>query len=246
MSSLVNFNLLKLLPANDEVLRRQGIPDPSAVSREMQEMPEYAIRELKEICHPAGVISELTVDEFGLIFDGEGSNAGDALLKDIYPSGRHLALFALTMGDEVSNHINTLFGENELVTASMLDTAASLAAETAVEILEGDFFEKKSNGESSGTEYCVLSYSPGYCGWDITSQKKIFEYLNPGQIGISLNESCLMTPLKSVTGVLIYARRSVHLFDPVFSYCSMCRHHSCTNRLEELKSSNPNSFERRN
>ena len=80
----------------------------------------------------------------------------------------------------------------------------------------------------------ALSYSPGYCGWNIDAQKKLFSFLKPQQIGISLNESCLMTPLKSVTGVLVYGNKSIHQFDNSFSFCFNCKVQSCIERIERI------------
>jgi hypothetical protein len=80
----------------------------------------------------------------------------------------------------------------------------------------------------------VRAYSPGYCGWHISGQRALFDRLRPERIGISLNESFLMTPLKSVSGVLIAGPVDSHMFVANFSYCVDCRERSCTERLERL------------
>jgi cobalamin-dependent methionine synthase I len=45
-------------------------------------------------------------------------------------------------------------------------------------------------------------YSPGYCDWDITEQKKLFGLLPAVFCGISLTESMLMKPIKSISGII--------------------------------------------
>lgn len=51
-------------------------------------------------------------------------------------------------------------------------------------------------------EYISYPYSPGYCGWDISEQEKVFALLHPDPQVVRLNASCLMTPIKSVSGIL--------------------------------------------
>ncbi|MBC8428616.1 MAG: hypothetical protein H8D05_00060 [FCB group bacterium] len=235
MIQVIEFDLQKILPVKNEVLRSQGVPDSVLVPGRIQEIADKSIENFEQTAHPIGMLSVLSAEEFGVIFEGEGRNADDALLADIYPHGEKLGLFALTMGDDVSREIENLFQESEFVEATMLDSVASLAAEAAVDVLENDFLETMSTLEDTSPGYCTISYSPGYCGWSITAQRKIFDFLDPGQIGITLNDSSLMTPLKSVTGVLIFGRREIHFFEPMFSYCTACTHRSCMDRLKKLK-----------
>ena len=82
----------------------------------------------------------------------------------------------------------------------------------------------------------VLSYSPGYCGWHISAQQKLFQYLRPGDIDISLNDSYLMTPLKSVSGVLVAGRKEIHYFDNSYPFCQDCKVESCLERMERVRS----------
>jgi len=49
---------------------------------------------------------------------------------------------------------------------------------------------------------CSNRYSPGYCGWDVNEQKKIFEFFPQNICGVSLTDSALMLPIKSVSGIV--------------------------------------------
>jgi hypothetical protein len=46
------------------------------------------------------------------------------------------------------------------------------------------------------------SYSPGYCGWHVREQKQLFSLLPDNPCGIKLNNSRLMHPVKSVSGII--------------------------------------------
>ena len=87
-------------------------------------------------------------------------------------------------------------------------------------------------GAAPGT--AVLPYSPGYCGWNVTGQRALFAQLEPGELGLTLNESCLMYPVKSVSGVLVLAPIGAHGFSPAFPCCSTCTTLDCQERAAAL------------
>lgn len=241
MNRIVEFELDAILPSQEDVLLDQGIPDAAYASDRIQALLTGALDSFARTVHPAGMISELDAEEFEPVFRGEGDNAGDVLLERIYPRADNLALFALTMGEEVSRCIEELFAENEFAPGSMLDSVASLAADSASEVFGTDFFEELSGRGLVSADHFVLGYSPGYCGWHITGQKKLFEFLEPGKIGITLGESCLMTPLKSITGLLVSGKSEIHMFEPGFEYCRSCKHRSCQERLKRLSAHKPST-----
>jgi hypothetical protein len=76
-----------------------------------------------------------------------------------------------------------------------------------------------------------LRYSPGYCGWHISGQRKLFDFLKPETIGISLRESHLMEPLKSVSGVVIVGPAGIHAFQDEYPFCERCKTHGCRERI---------------
>jgi hypothetical protein len=45
-------------------------------------------------------------------------------------------------------------------------------------------------------------YSPGYCGWDVAEQHKLFRLVPGNFCGIRLTESALMDPIKSISGII--------------------------------------------
>jgi len=45
-------------------------------------------------------------------------------------------------------------------------------------------------------------FSPGYCGWDVAEQHKLFTFFKDNFCGITLTDSALMNPVKSVSGVI--------------------------------------------
>ena len=147
-------------------------------------------------------------------------------------------VWAVTVGEAVCAEIARLFAANEPALGAMLDSVASEATELASEQAEAHYRGHLRFASRLGPEAGVLPFSPGYCGWHVSGQRKLFEYLDPGEIGISLKDSFMMSPLKSVSGLLITAEPDAHRFKPRFSYCPECKDHSCVERIRQLPTPN--------
>lgn len=231
----MHIKLADVMPEQNAVFRNLGIPEGAVVPERIHTFLAKAMDMFTASVQPAGMVSELSIQRLETIFRGEGNNAKDALIKYIFPHADNLALFAATMGENVSMMIEKLFKENDGALGVILDAVASSAAEKAVEVCETFFFNDLSKRHNTTHDSFVLSYSPGYCGWHVSGQKKLFRYLQPEKIGISLNDSSLMAPLKSVTGLLVAGKKEIHLFDEgTYSYCGLCKDRTCVERMKKM------------
>jgi hypothetical protein len=113
----------------------------------------------------------------------------------------------------------------------MLDGIASERAESAANLLGQAFLDSLLQDGEAGPRTRVLPYSPGYCGWHITGQRRLFAFLAPGRIDIELNASCLMSPIKSVSGVLVAGPPPAHAFRNYFDFCPDCTTKDCRERI---------------
>jgi hypothetical protein len=71
----------------------------------------------------------------------------------------------------------------------------------------------------------------------VTGQRALFAFIGAEAIGVTLNESCLMDPLKSVSGVLAAGPADIHRFAPVYAFCADCRTKACVGRIRALPDS---------
>lgn len=171
---------------------------------------------------PKGKIEEISISEFAQIFQGDGENDENAPVQHIFPLAEYMALFAFTLGRNISDTITELFSNKDFALAYMLDSIASASADKASSIAE-----RRINVDGSSK---TLLYSPGYCGWNLSGQKQLFIKLEPESIGISLSNHFLMNPLKSISGVLIAGKKEIHDFDNDFTFCAQCKTFSCIDR----------------
>ena len=221
-------------PDRRTVLSAQGIPDGAAVPERVVALIDDGFEIYSSHVDAAGIRAVISVEEFGLIYRGEGHNASRTPLEGIFPNARKLALFAVTIGEAVCGEIRRLFRDGDPALGYTLDTIASAGAEALVDAMARDYMASLSRSDSIASEVRVLPHSPGYCGWHVSGQGKLFEFLQPGRIGISLNASYLMQPLKSVSGVLVAADREVHEFDIDFEFCTDCSDQGCRERIQSV------------
>jgi Vitamin B12 dependent methionine synthase, activation domain len=213
----------EVIPDREKVLEREkGKPD-----KKILDLLDKALRILAEEIRPVGLLEELTVAEFQEVFRGEGRNDLQAPLGAIYPLAERLALFAVTLGEGVSQRISGLFTADEYALGYFLDASASAGADRASQRMVAHYGQVLKKQNFVLADRAVVDYSPGYCGWDLTGQKALFRKLCPEEIGITLNSSCIMQPLKTVSGVMVLGKKEIHAFHPEFAFCRDCKTMQC-------------------
>ena len=237
MTQTVEFTPSDVAPDRDAVLEHQGIPVGTVVKDHIEHLYKQATDLLAETVSPVGIMCEISQSNFATVYHGDGRNENSTPVGNIFGEADHLALFVVTLGERTCTEITRRFESNDFAIASMLDATASIAADQAAELMERRFSDELKEREWSTENGGVLRYSPGYCGWHISGQKKLFEFLDPGLIGVTLRDSFLMEPLKSVSGVIIAGPREIHKFAIDFGFCEQCETRSCRQRLRALYAS---------
>lgn len=222
----------ELLMATGSAMRTLEAPNGSPAAAAVHAIIDSTRELFVETAKPRGLFQSVSFSDFDEIYREAGENDEDTPLEHVLEGAVSLALFAVTLGDEISDRINALFDAGDLAEGYILDQVASFAADELASTA-GRRFRALAEADD---RVDVLPYSPGYCGWYVSGQKALFEHLHPGQIGISLNDSCLMQPTKSVSGVLVLAPVDAHEFSPAFPCCVTCTTLDCQERAASLRS----------
>ncbi len=226
---MIDFPISRLRPPAAAVYTALGLPSGSRPSPRSAALLERALELFDTRCEPLGLDRQVTAGEFADIFHGQGRNAPATPLAGIFPRADNLYLFAFTLGARISKAIRHLFAGRDFALGSVLDAVASLAADQAGRIAE-EWAEREIPGQKEGPATRTFLYSPGYCGWHISGQEKLFACLRPERIGITLNASFLMTPLKSISGVLVAGPAAIHQVSEVYPFCGPCKSPTCRER----------------
>ena len=232
MREVLRFPARAVLPGREAVLRGRDMP-PRLEPRH-EALLDSALELLEAEAVPAGVVQDVSGDEFARVFEGEGRNETPNPLGGIFPKASALALFAATLGPGVSRRVEALFEARDFALGYMLDAAASAAADAAAGLMQKAALSRWSAEGKTVPSAVALRYSPGYCGWHISAQSRLFETLRPVEAGISLGKSFLMEPLKSVSGVVVCGAPEIHAFDDDFEFCGRCGHRSCRGRVPDV------------
>jgi len=234
MREIIDISTQDIKPNRAAVLETQGVPPNKELPERILSIFDTAMELLLKFSHPRAILADISIPEFDALYKGEGLNEKETPLGTIFRKADNLALFAVTIGEQVSQKINELFNINEFAKGSMLDAVASVGIDKTGDIMEKHFLDLLRKEEKLTPSTGILRYSPGYCGWHISGQKKLFEFLHPEDIGITLLESYLMKPLKSISGIIVAGNREIHIFKDTFPFCKQCKTHSCRGRIRSM------------
>jgi cobalamin-dependent methionine synthase I len=116
--------------------------------------------------------------------------------------------------------------EKHLAEAYILDAMASVAVDNMV----ATFHQRMKNKYENQSKQVTLCFSPGYCDWPITDQKKLFSMFDSNELDVELTDSCFMQPRKSISGVFgittFNSNQSTHSYNP----CLECNRRDCSER----------------
>lgn len=139
------------------------------------------------------------------------------------------AIFLCTAGAEIGIRSKRAMQERDLLRGYIYDVVGSEIVEAATDLMQ---IELEKEVILSGSKI-TNRYSPGYCGWDVSEQHKLFKLVPDNYCGIRLTESALMDPVKSVSGIVGIG--SNVRFNPYT--CRMCDLQDCFYREVKEKRS---------
>lgn len=118
--------------------------------------------------------------------------------------GRHLQgaeeviILAATVGESIEKAVTRHFSEGRYAYSVLLDAAATTAVEQIA-----DAMEKAIQPQASAQGYTMRwRFSPGYGDWELSAQPDLLRLSQAGSIGISLTESLMLYPRKSITAII--------------------------------------------
>jgi hypothetical protein len=150
----------------------------------------------------------------------------DVLLREIGGS-ESLAVFICTAGDELGTRSKMALQDGDFLKGFILDVIGSEVVDATADLLQN---ELEKSAVLSGKKI-TNRYSPGYCGWYVAEQHKLFRLLPDNFCGITLTHSALMNPVKSISGI-IGIGENVKYNEYT---CRLCDQKDCTFRKKEKK-----------
>lgn len=139
--------------------------------------------------------------------------------------------FIATVGSAVDHQIDNMMASKKLADAYVVDALGSGAVEHLAETFQGHVADRlKKYGQAVG-----LRFSPGYCDWPVSEQKKLFSFIDSGSIDVSLEETALMQPRKSISAVFGIYDENVAPALENHNPCRLCNKKDCLARRVSRK-----------
>ena len=155
----------------------------------------WPLLQLEVTAECAFIIEDGAFSPNGIIIENIEINSG-ATISTLLENSTRFAIFAATAGNRFQEMANSVKKEGDMLKIYLMDIVGTCIAEKAGEKME-EYLENEI-----GNLMHTNRFSPGYCGWHLTEQRKIFELMGGNPCGISLSEVCLMTPIKSISGII--------------------------------------------
>lgn len=202
-----------------------GSPDP------MPDLIEEILDNVAPYCEIQGgyrIFESISRDKKNNLFTIENTTFDiKSIVSNQIRKAEKAALFLCTAGPGVEKWSKEQMQSGDLMKGYVIDVIGSEIVEKAIDrihyILEKDM-KKLNMGVTD-------RYSPGYCGWQVSEQPKLFSFFPDNYCGIQLSETSLMNPIKSVSGLIGIgpkAERKGYI-------CDFCNQINCLYRKQRSK-----------
>ncbi|MAG58965.1 MAG: hypothetical protein CMJ83_21975 [Planctomycetes bacterium] len=188
--------------SRSEVRRYLGYPGDVAPQHQVDELLEHWMQEAVRCARPRAIYMVLpvaTLDQHRVCLQ---TPAGIRELRGsvgkFLAGSRYVAAFIATAGSEIDRLAGDLGRSGKALEAMVV---AAVGAERA-EAAEYAVIEQLNERAEPGGLATTLPYSPGYCGMVLTEQTGLFALFGDDTVGVTLSSECVMTPLRSVSGLI--------------------------------------------
>jgi len=213
----------------DKVLRLLGAKEGRHISSSSLRRVDLMAEEIESILKPQlsyRILELLEVNRNGIEL-ADGTRFKSPKLAKAMADAESVCCFMATVGPAVDMEIKHLMQQQRYADAYILDAMGSISAENVVE----QFYQWMATQQGKKDGAVTVRFSPGYCDWPIQQQQLLFDiFTDTDTPEIVLNESFLMLPQKSISGLFGLLPTGAKGVDPAYNPCDLCTQHDCIAR----------------
>lgn len=203
----------------EELLKAQKRHKPHSV---LLKAAEEAVSLARKLVAPAGIYDEFEVHRVG---DGRVELSADgAVLRvgpkvDLLAPARQVFVAVYTIGPALEEKVAELYDRGEALLGYMLDSVGVMALGAVGERLQR-LAEERAAGRGWGVSPPL---APGsLVGWPVDGQRELCALLPIEEIGVRLNEYCVLEPHKSASMVMgMGPDYGDHRLRPICEFCAL-------------------------
>lgn len=202
MNKITYFNSIQVIPKKKSIMSRLGHSRRSNVlSVKDQSFIDETISLGLALCRNQGAAGRFALkgdNTTGSVVLKDGTSMGSRQLAKMLQKSHEVLFMAGTAGPEITDRIGLEMEQGNAATAIVLDAVASLSADMILDRIM-DIFNKVLQKE--GRQLTGRRYSPGFGDLPLNNQAVIFRLLGLERLHLSLNESMMLSPEKSVLAI---------------------------------------------
>ena len=214
------FTAAELNVTSIEIMEMMGYTDD--IPTEIEDMVKVEMKSLTNLDDIQGgyriVPAEMLSESKVIQIENKKFNIG----KTVFPllkKASSIAIFICTAGEVISSKSKELMSKGDLLEGYIVDVIGSVMVEKAMDLIQAKLTD---NQQAVGLNV-TNRYSPGYCEWNVGEQQHLFALMPDKYCGVTLNNSSLMSPVKSVSGFMgIGANIKYKKYN-----CEMCTQQNC-------------------
>lgn len=157
------------------------------------------VRKITDLIQSEKILLQYRVADFSLtgdtiIIDQSDYAPGKEIINQLKGSQK-IFVFACTLHDELVNNMCQFQNYEEILIADAIGTIfIEKTSDRIFELILADPDLRKYKYTNT--------FSPGNCSWDISDVQRILGHLPGNYLGITVNESGMMSPVKSLCGIV--------------------------------------------
>lgn len=191
---------------------------------------EKALEEIPALVEPAACYDSFPISEYlhDRVILENGVRIGGGPVVDVVHGAEEMIVGVCTIGPKVDARIKE-YRENDQFTMMILDELASWATDQVRRQLY-TFLQDEAKAHGWRTSSML---SPGESEWSVGDQTTLFKLVDAREIGVTLTDSCIMRPLKSLS--LIVGTGSNEMGEEGLTNCEFCSiRDRCRYRLQRV------------
>lgn len=183
-----------------QIMSRLGYSDQTKVPAQQLDLLTKHIQSAFALISPKGVYTCLAIanNDGQIVTLEDNTQIACPGVAKMLKNCQEVWLAAASIGREISELTAKKFAAGDGAAASITDAVGSECADAAMNFLQT---YAATQLKRSGRILSDCRFSPGYGNWPLTAQKNFFSWLNLEELGLTLNDSMLLIPEKSVTAL---------------------------------------------
>lgn len=212
-----------------KILRLLGAKKGRKVPKSTLRRIDYMTQDVNGLLQPRLDFRRMALassDARGIVLADGTRFEGHKLAKSV-GGAQEICCFLATIGPGIDLEIQRRMKAGRYADAYVLDAIGSIAAENVVE----EFYQRTAGEAAEEGRGVTLRFSPGYCDWPLKQQRPLLSVVADGSpLAVTLSDSCLMSPRKSVSGLFGILPEGLAGADPAYNPCTICKKNDCLAR----------------